>query len=360
MSSTALLLLCLFSVCTFAWKPLKVGSWNTMLQPWFLWADDVYDHIPADLEVLALQEVWTTEQRDAILEKTQHTYPFHYWPQEYNEHVGCNMTDLTLAYMASQYVNCLLTEGIDTQTLQQPLTPVPLQCMQWAFGIALHNLDPHNQLCLACLINGLEYLPHEEAASVFQTCGAGVGPKYGHKGVNGQLILSQYPIEDVSEHRFDAFVANRVNIHATINGIKFGFGHFAFNLLADASPTYAPFMYGALQTNHVEDFVAAGVDVIVGDMNSGPNYQPDGFNLLFASGYKQVTLDQPSWCDTEHASFTPCINAGAIPMPIDHIFIKNTSSVIAWHAETFNEKPIMSDHIGVSVWMYDCWWCFWN
>jgi len=309
---------------------------------------------------LALQEVWTTEARDAILAQAKRHYPYHYWPKERNEQVGCDMSDETIAGLSYLYLTCLQTAGIDTQTVQQPLEPVPLECMQWAIGIAVHNYDPNNALCLACLINGLEYLPHGEAANVLQICGGGVGPKYGHKGVNGQLILSRFPIKDVTETRFDGFVANRVNVHATIEGIRFGFGHFAFNLLADASPALAPFMYGALQTNHVQDFVSAGVDVVVGDMNSGPNYQPDGYNLLLSSGYKLVSVDQPTWCDANHASFTPCINAVSIPMPIDHIFVKESSNVISWHPSTFNNKPIMSDHIGVSAWLYKCWWCVWQ
>jgi len=309
---------------------------------------------------LALQEVWTTEARDAILGKTKRTYPFHYWPQEYNENVGCDLSDPYVQGISYYYITCLQDNGVDTRTVQQPITPVPRMCLEYAIGLAIHNFETHyyeNQLCLACLINGMELLPQEQAFGVFQMCGGGVGPKYGHNGVNGQLILSKHPIKKVEEHRLPAFIVNRVNIHATIAGVRFGFGHFAFNLLEDALPDLAPLMYGALQTTHVQDFLDAKVDVIVGDMNSGPNYQSAGYNLLLSSGYKLVSPDVPTWCDEARAGFTPCVNAQSIPMPIDHIFVRAASPIISFHPSTFNRKPIMSDHIGVSATVL-CWWCF--
>jgi len=332
-----------------------------MLQPWFLWADDVYDHIPKRFDVLALQEVWTTEARDAILAHVGNHYPYHHWPQEYNELVGCDMTNPTVQYVAPNYIGCLQLYGIDTQTVQQPLKAVDVSCNQLVIGLAVSEpFTPLNQLCAACLINSMEYLPQGDAAfAAIDICGRSQGPKYGHKGVNGQLILSKHPIEDVEETRFNGFVVNRVNVHATIAGIRFGFGHFAFNLLEDALPVLAPYMYGALQTDQAKDFADKGVDVIVGDMNSGPGYQPAGYESLFALGYSQASTNQATWCDEVHADWLPCVNAASTPLSIDHIFVRNSSKVVSWGASTFNEHPIMSDHIGVSAHLYNCWWCFW-
>jgi len=318
----------------------------------------VYNHIPNNLDVLALQEVWTTEARDKILSKTKNTYKYHYWPQEYNENVGCDFSDPSVHGLSFLYWDCLVREGVDTQQLQQPLSAIPYECFTYAATLALFDLSKtwENQLCLACLINGMEYLPREQSGYIFEMCGSQQGPKYGHKGVNGQLILSKHPIQNVVEHRFPAFIVNRVNIHATIAGVKFGFGHFAFNLLEDIDTDYTGAMYGATQPAHAQDFIDAGVDVIVGDLNTGPNYQSLGFNTLLNNGYRLVSPNVPTWCDKDHAGFLPCLNALSIPMPIDHILVRKKSAIFSFHATTFNNRPIMSDHIGVSTWLF-CWWC---
>eukprot|EP01127_Copromyxa_protea_P017923 TRINITY_DN5533_c0_g2_i1.p1 TRINITY_DN5533_c0_g2~~TRINITY_DN5533_c0_g2_i1.p1 ORF type:complete len:272 (+),score=32.85 TRINITY_DN5533_c0_g2_i1:268-1083(+) len=270
------------------------------------------------------------------------------------------MTDPTVAGLSNAHISCFREAGLDTRTAQQPILPTPVECNTLAVGLGIHNYDPNNQLCLACLINTMATLPNgDEAFQALQICGAGTGLKYGHDGNSGQLILSKYPIKNVREHSFDAFVANRVNILATINGIKFGFGYFAFNLLEDASAELAPLMYGALQTAQAQHFVDNAPEVILGDLNSGPEYQRYGYDLLFASGYHHVSPEKATWCDPTRANFAPCINAGAVPMMIDHIFIRNSSRVMHYNARLFNKNPITSDHIGVGATVYNCWWCFW-
>jgi hypothetical protein len=262
---------------------------------------------------------------------------------------------------AGYYLGCLMAVGVNTQTIQQPLESVPDECSFWAIYLAIFDfatVGSANQLCLACLINGLEYLPREEASilSVLQTCGAGLGPKHGHQGVNGQLILSKYPIQqdDVVQVQFpESFMVSRVNIHATINGLRFGFGHFAFNLLQDVSGygDLSYFMYGygtSLQTSQAQDFIDGGVDVVVGDLNSGPIYQPAGYNLLLASGYKLASPEVATWCDEGHENFLPCKNVGASPLQIDHILVRE-STTVGGSPSTFNNRPIISDHIGVSA-----------
>lgn len=134
-------------------------------------------------------------------------------------------------------------------------------------------MQPNGQECLQCLFNETEYLPTGEA--VFG--GKYQGAKWTHKGSNGQLILSRWPIKDIRCTRLsfvffsfipfflsfllflfisfshssvflyfclsflsstlifpffssdffsqvkltssDSFLANRVNIHATIKGL---------------------------------------------------------------------------------------------------------------------------------------------
>lgn len=37
-----------------------------------------------------------------------------------------------------------------------------------------------------------------------------------------------------------------------------------------------------------QDTIVAGPDVIVGDLNSGPDYQPEGYELLIQNGYSPL------------------------------------------------------------------------
>jgi len=342
---------------------LSVGTWNTMLQPWMLpeWQTNTLNHIVSLFgpEILVLEEVWTEEIRNRILNipGRRFKYPYHYHAQNRNENVGCNMEDPTLAYLVETYVGCLLAYGVDTTQLQQPLVALPLDCQIVAIGIGIHNYDPSNQLCLACLMNSMEYLPRDQAANSIGVCAQGLGPKYGHKGVNGILILSAHPIKDVKETHFDAFMVNRVNIHATIAGTRFGFGHLAFNLLEDIDPSLAPLMYGALQRLQIQDFAASGDEVVMGDMNTGPDYQPEGYNTFAEYGYKHVSPAVETWCRESHADFLPCQNAGAPPaFSIDHVFVRGDSSFFPKFGRIFNEEPIaMSDHVGVAVDLFKFW-----
>jgi len=177
-------------------------------------------------------------------------------------------------------------------------------------------------------------------------------------GQNGQWILSKYPIQHVQETQFEGFMSNRINIFATINNIRVGFGHFAFNVLADYGP-FGPYQYGVTQIDHAKDMVAQNADVLIGDFNSGLDYQPEGYDYLLANGYLDLIQTQPveTWCPPSHVSaFLPCVNAGEYSAAIDHVMIKDSCSLWGSHARTWNDQPLMSDHVGVVATIRKFWW----
>jgi endonuclease/exonuclease/phosphatase family metal-dependent hydrolase len=144
---------------------------------------------------------------------------------------------------------------------------------------------------------------------------------------------------------FQTYLIRRINIYATISGVRFGFAHWPNNYLQDINPILAGLQTGALQTDFANDMIQNNPDVNIGDFNSGPDYQPDGHNLLLQNGY-QPLFSQPTYCpDPTHASFPPCQDALG-PLSIDNIYIKNNVGVC--RLQTFAEKPV-SDHIGVSA-----------
>jgi hypothetical protein len=338
---------------------LNVGVWNVMQQPWLTkWTDLVNDNIlDNELHVLHLVEVWTHAERDRILSLPRiiNKFPYYYWPTERPQpRAGCNMTDRVLSDLVYGFVQCLVGNGVPLNQIIQPLAgPVPPSCLAIGLVLGIHNGDNNNFECLACLIN--EYMETDPTSpgypwNVVQTCGANQGAKFGYRGINGQLILSRFPIENVTETFFNGWVANRVNIYATIRGTKFAFGHFAYNFIEDYYPPFSFLMYGDTQPQQAADMLAQSPrpDIIMGDLNTGPDYQPDGYNILISNGYNNTNPNQTyTYCS--NSGFQMCQPTPSFPpQTIDHILLRGDARQFkSSNPGTFNTQPLMSDHIGV-------------
>lgn len=339
------------------WPEVKVGTWNTMQQPWIsAWTDQVNNHIAnTDLDVLHLVEIWTDQERDAILNNPsiKEKYPFSYTPSVRNERCGCNITDVPeLASKIQDFLGCAMINGIDVRQLIQPYPyPLPPICNWAGMAIALNNLNPSNFVCLSCVINSAQSLPQglspeQQIGSVINTCANKVGDKFSYKGVNGQLILSKFQIRNVRETRFNGWLANRINVHATIRNVRFAFGHFSYNVIEDFMPEAKGLMYGDTQIQQAQDIILSQPDVLLGDLNTGPDYQPSAYNLLIQAGFKSAFAVQPqTYCSPSHVNFTMCL--GLPPQSIDHIMLRDVSFLRSKDAAKFNELPLMSDHVGV-------------
>ncbi len=335
-------------------RALSVGAWNTMLLPWMPFEDTVTSAIAAtDFDVLVLQEVWSKAAQDRIIKAVSKQYRFSYAsPARTNEQpIGCDFAEPTghLIQLATAYVNCAISHGINTQTLIQPYpVPSPFECSVYALQLTLFTPEPASQQCHACLINSMQELP-ADGVSPFQSvsrCGASQGNRFTMGGVNGQVILSKFPIRNVSETRFNSWLYNRVNIYATILNTNFAFGHFGYDVLADYG--FPIPSYGDTQINHVNDILARSPDVVIGDFNSGPDYQPTGYNALISGGYRDLVQPQPflTWCTPDKLFWQPCINAGSYSSSIDHILVKQNAP------GTFTGRfatGFISDHDGVSA-----------
>jgi len=372
----ALFLLCTADLPTdvnlgFGVTNLKVGTWNTMSLPWMPYQDLVLKSlIERDFDVLHLQEVWTPETREKVLEATKHKYRYSYFsPSRTVQDVGCNPADPNWDLLP-QFIGCALMVGVNTSTLAQAY-PVPLPsdgelpCGVIGVGIALNgaldfgNPDPFasshkGQQCLACLINTLQNLDSAFSSiePAITTCATFQGRRYTVGGSNGQLILSKHPLGHVINEEFDSYLFARSNIYATIKGIKFAFSHWSFNIMADYYPAFEPFQYGTLGMDHAKAAIAEKADVILGDLNSGTNYQGAAYQYLVDNGYTDLVQPQPTetWCPPDHLEFLPCVNGGQYSAAIDHILVRNDWKL--WgsrYTGTFNSKPLMSDHIGLTA-----------
>ena len=352
----ALALLLLLSTAVFSQvtlKPpvnLRIGSWNTMMQPWLNNEADVIRTVgETKFDVLALQSVWTVEAKDRIISdpSVRRKYAYNYYVPAYNvEPAGIDLEDPVLNYLAQNYVGCLIAYGVNTQQLLQPATATPFDCLYLRIGVMIHNYHPTNQIGAACLDNAMQELPLDRAFESIGICGSGNGFKHVYGGRPGILILSRYPLSNVVEVPFESIRERRINLHATIAGLRFGFGHFATNTLADIDPYLAPLQYGNLQTDQANDMINVGAEIVVGTTNSGPDYQPEAHNLFISSGFRAL-FSEPTYCPTAtHSAFSQCVmNPG--PRSIDNIYISSRRNATC-RTEKFALAPI-SDHIGISA-----------
>jgi len=345
----------------FWYDELKIGTWNTMQQPWFAqYEDEIVSHIANnDLDVLNLDEEWTEYYKDRIVNhpEIKKKFPYYYYPANRQGVAGCNFTDSGLYNISYEFIGCLVETGVNTTTVIEPVPALSYYCQLAAIGIGLYNYDTvANMPCLACLVNVMQNLPSGvDAFGALSVCGQGNGPQYAYKGNSGKLILSKYPIEDIKVVNFNAWEAMRNNIHATINNFRIGFGYFAYNVLEDADPLLAGFMIGDLQPQQGQDFIDSGVDVCLGDFNSGPGYQPEVCYLLGNNSFTDIFYDNPAptCCPPSHAAFPVCV--GQVSFQSDHIFVNDKSRIRVSHRKYFNQSPLMSDHIGISATLRKPW-----
>jgi endonuclease/exonuclease/phosphatase family metal-dependent hydrolase len=165
-------------------------------------------------------------------------------------------------------------------------------------------------------------------------------------------MLSKRPLQDVELVPYATDRIRRVIVYATVAGVRFAFVHLPLNYLAEIDVGFAALQRGPTQGELVQDLIAKRPDVVVGDFNSGPDYQPAGHNLLVANGYNPL-FAKPTYCpQSTHASFPPCQVpsglAASVPRPasIDNIYINTNAGFCLPY--TFAIKPV-SDHIGVSA-----------
>lgn len=332
------------------WAALRLGSWNTMLQPWLPYKSGVIQALTkTNLDVLALQEVWTDAAKNRILSDPiiRDKYPYHYHAPAEQKRGACVAVP---RFYQEDFISCLTATGIDTRTLEQPVTPVSNECkLQGTF------LTLSSQACYSCIVNTLqERSPSFPALGVIERCEEGDEVvEYAHGGSPGMLILSKRPLQEIEVVPYTTHQIRRVIVYATVAGVRFAFVHLPLNYLAEIDSSLASFQRGPTQAELVQDLIAKRPDVVVGDFNSGPDYQPAGHNLLVANGYNPL-FSKPTYCpQSTHATFPPCQVAPTLapsvtgPASIDNVYINTNAGFCLPY--TFANQPPVSDHIGVSA-----------
>lgn len=222
--------------------------------------------------------------------------------------------------------------------------------------ISSANVAFLSQPALETLQATMQTLPNGRAALQAIDLGlAGNGVKYSTGGLPGQLVLSRYPLTDVTTTDFTTYLTRRVNLYATIAGVRMAFVDWPYNVFADIDPGLAPLQTGELQPDTAQDLIdhsgrtgpdpVDGVDVAVGTFSSSPSYQPEGYQQLVDNGFTAVTdPDLVTSCPASHAAFGSC--AGQPSLAVDHILSSPTGRCRT--PDTFATTPV-SRHIGLSA-----------
>jgi len=275
---------------SFFFDDLKIGTWNTLGHAWFLdqYLDLQIAHIPRDLDVLHLTEVWTDEAKDRFLasKRVKETFPHSYFSKvQVGTPLGCAYAqDGLLEQYVGEFIGCLLAFGVNTQTVIETVPGMPDLCTQAQGQVGLYGIDPATgsypgMECISCVIGAMMNLPNDQGAyGAITQCATPTNPQFTYGGQPGQLILSKHKIEDVKEVPFaNGFIVATSNIYATINGFRVGFSHFAYNLFEGNSllpPGFGAYFPYTTQPQQAQNFIAEKPDVCLGDLNSGDG--PDG------------------------------------------------------------------------------------
>ena len=335
----------------------RVGTWNVELAPWLVPAGSPQEQAVIDrvagsgLDVLALQGVWTQQAQERVLAdpRVKTAYPYSYATgalQLPSRSTSVSRTE------QENWINCLIGRGVDTRTVVQPATATDPACS--FLGL---NVELLSQPAFECLSSTLATLPNgQPALAAIDICAAAQGVKYQYGGRAGQLVLSNRPISAVSETAFATFGIRRVNVFATVGGLRYAFVDGPNNEIADADPGLGPLQTGALQPEVLQDVLDHAPDVVAGSLNTGPDYQPEGYQLLLDNGYTSPAgpAATPTFCPAGSA-FPQCApdllsfeaRNGPAPRTIDHVLSSPTARCSSPGA--FAVTPPLSRHIAVTA-----------
>ena len=323
---------------------LSIGTFNTDLQPWLPHEDEVVGTIRSTrYDVLGLQGVFSQQAADRITgdPTIKAQYPYSYFVPGKQRSSGfrdISRTDL------ENYIYCLIGRGQDTRTQVQPIVEDPICAF---LGL---NIQFLSSTAYETVVATMQTLPNgREAIQAIDLGQAGQGVTYSTDGLPGQLVLSHYPLSDVTTTDFTTYLIRRVNLYATVAGVRIAFVDWPNNVIEDIDPGLGPLQTGALQPETAQALLdrtaGAGVDVAVGTFSSGATYQPEGYQLLLDHGYSPVTAsDLPTFCPTTFAGLDTC--QGQPTRDVDHIL--TSASGRCTSPGTFATAPV-SQHIGLSA-----------
>lgn len=358
----------------------RIGTWNVNLHPGDT-ADDIVAAIPKHFLVLAVQGLYlrqhddqSTPEVDSVdefLAAVKRFYPYSYvvppqqsydigcattTPQPVCQSVGYNIPNC-VPFIARELLGCLI--GNDYELDKLTLDDVLESPCAYNYLSSLLYID--NQ-CPACLLSEA-FEKGNDANAILEACLAQPqqGARYAYGGTVSQLVLSKLRLNDTETVEFPSYFERRVNIYATIGGVRYGFADYPSDILASNYLAYYPYppLPGALQDVLAQQMLDATPDVILGSFNSGPDFEPAAYDLL-STEYQDLAPGLETYCTQAmiDAAEPKCILdtvVGPIPresLAVDHVFFRFGEASCRRGDDTadlFNNVAGLSDHAGLKA-----------
>lgn len=288
-------------------------------------APEVYSALGAlEVDAVCLQEVWTAEDRDAILAATETNLPHSYYEVttegEGTDEPACT-TEESDPLLACALANC---EGSDDLT----------NCVFEFCGAEFEALSDTCAGCAAANV-GLN-----DVTAIVEVCTSGSGT-FSWGGHNGLLLLSAREMSATESLKMESWLVQRNVIYAEIDGVSVGCTHLAADLssLDYGGATYASYAEeNAAQVTEslawLDEKAGGNGRVLLGDLNTGPTLPPDitgeledNWGLIASAGWldANVAADAPfcTWCAEN--TLTGDVSSKAI----DHILVAGGSTTDA-------------------------------
>lgn len=310
-----------------------------------------------EADVICLQEVWTDDDNQALIDAAKAVFPHHYREVTEDESGGgeaaCTseeMDPLAACAMAA-------CDGVDAENLAT--------CV---LGNCGDEFGAISEACQTCLVSQIGQ-PLEEMVTA---CTTGSGGQYAYEGRNGVLLLSKHPFAKTEKTQFTSYLNVRVALHAQVQDPQMGIVDvFCTHLTADLGDVAYGGTYdswgdemGAQVTEliqWVEQKRSAVLVVVAGDMNCGPE-GPGGITAEYPLNYAKFTTAGygDPFAEADDATCTWCgdnpLVGGGESHIIDHVLVRGSG--FQTEAERVLDAPVtlsgdvlsrLSDHYGVSV-----------
>lgn len=319
----------------------------------------------ADFDVLCLQEVWSDEDINAVLNaaSTAFSGSLRYdttgdfeGDDDDDDEPPCD--DLSELQTCAENNECVDDDGY-----------VDIEC---AFAFCLDEINALAPDCFNCLASNID----KPLTEIIETCTTTGGNNLAYGASNGLILLSNLELSGTDHLQLDFFFTVRIVLYAKALTDAGPVHLFCTHLTADISATVEyTGDYGsyeeeqALQIDallaYIEQKAGDEPAVLLGDLNTGPATEtldgefPDNYDLLVDGGlvdpYLEKLPDTCTWCASND------LTGGDKSSIIDHVLFWNFPADAAYAPARIYDDPItvtvdeqeqetyLSDHFGATV-----------
>ena len=316
-----------------------------------------------DADFICLQEIWDTADVEDIKAGALEAFPYYHYADttaDPGESDPACVVEETDPLLACYYEFC---DGTDDLT----------GCIM---ANCVTEFTAVSKPCSNCLVANIA----KPIEGIVAACLAG-SAAYTYDGLNGVLLLSRHPFESTDFKVMDSYLVRRVVLHGRVVSEAGPLNLFCTHLSTEISEVEYDGKSDSYDDEQGDQITAivkyaekqAGDEpsVIIGDMNCGPDVDPDivgknteNLQFYLDDGYTLPYLAQEqtdcTWCKEN-----PLTGSG-VDRIIDHILVKNLGDyeaqfvverildepVVVQHSDTGEDvETRLSDHYGIHAYL---------